>query len=297
MLLITGASGFVGRHLLARLQCHSPAIDAVECSILSLYHREEIPGAMCLDLLNSVAVNSLFRSHDISGVIHLAAEARPAECEKVPERAWMTNVDATRNLLSAASATSPFFLYLSTDMVFNGDRGNYTEKDPSDSRCVYGQTKAAAEVLVQQYAGPSCIIRPALIYGPDIVTRTSSLGWTLRTIASGSGHFFTDEIRTPVYIQDLVSVILEVWKRKHSGTLHVGGPETLSRYEFAMEVSDACGLPSSMVKPGTLGNDPVNGWRPRNLSLISEIVKELHNFTLLRDALDQMRNEGFLQCP
>lgn len=289
MLLVTGASGFVGQHLLAQLGNHSPANTKYRAEVLPVFRNNPVKFGVSVDLTDEAAVTALFASRKISAVIHLAAEARPAECEKNPEIAHATNVSATHNLLVACQKSSPYFLYVSTDMVFNGDRGGYGERDMPDATGVYGRTKTKAELLLQMYSGPWCIVRPSLIYGAPIGGKISSLTWTLDTIRSDQGSFFADEVRTPVWIKDLVSLLIVLCDARHQGIVHAGGPERLTRLDFANFVAQEWDLSKEQIRSAKMENDPINRWRPRDLSLLPETAHDLHCFTNVAAALHAVR--------
>lgn len=290
MILITGASGFVGQHLLT-LYSEQPYADSsqAEGGILSAWRSNAIDGGIQLDLTDAAAVQRVFDSHPITAVIHLAAEARTALCERDPALAQRGNVEATRNLLSACAGPLPYFLYASTDMVFRGDAAPYSEDDPTDAVAAYGKSKADTEKLVRGYKGAWAIVRPALIYGPPAGGRVSSLTATLNMLRSGDGQFFTDEFRTPVYVKDLVQLMAKLTAQRLTGTFNAGGPERVSRYKYARRVAIEWGMDSDQVQCGEIGNDPVHAWRPKDISLVSDRAHELVEFTPMDQALKESK--------
>ncbi len=291
MLLITGASGFVGSHLMAEVSKSSSTTPIFLRSIFPIYHTHQVAGGISVNLAHKSEVEALFAGQAISAVIHLAAEARLADCETNPDEAYKSNVLATSNLLSACQATLPYFLYVSTDMVFSGNRGTYTEEDIPEPISVYGRTKLEAEKLVQDYPGAWCVVRPSLIYGTEVNGRKSSLTWTLETIRSGNGRFFSDEIRTPVWINDLVALLIKLCATQHQGLVHAGGPERLSRLDFAYCAADIYGLQRAQIKADELSGNPIHKSRPRDLSLISETAHRLIAFTDVKTALKVIRGK------
>ena len=176
MLLLTGASGFLGRHFLRWNETLSPA-EALP--VVPIYKTTLLATGNKVDLSSEAEVNALFASVPIDGIIHLAAESRTGVCQRNPELARAGNVEPTRNLLAAAERHNAWFCYVSTDMVFNGKQAPYDVEDTPSPVNEYGVSKIAAETLVREYDGPWCIVRPALIYGETIESRGSSLSWTL----------------------------------------------------------------------------------------------------------------------
>lgn len=292
MLLITGASGFVGQHLLAYFYYQSDGSAQAHANILPAWRSNSVDGGIQLDLTDAAAIRHLFDSYEITAIIHLAAEARTGLCQKDPELAQRGNVDATRNLLNVcAREPLPYFLYVSTDMVFRGDAAPYTEDAPTDAIAAYGQSKAQTEKLVQQYAGPWSIVRPALIYGPQTANRISSLTATLQMLRTGEGQFFTDEYRTPVYVNDLVRLFDNLVTDRRTGIFNAGGPERMSRYEYAQQVAQTWNLDTNKIKRGTIGSSPEHAWRPKDISLISNKAHELVDFTPMARALADIVNQ------
>jgi len=290
MLLITGASGFVGRHLLQFISNLSPAEPGF-AGVLPLYNATPVDGGYQVNLTDPGEVARMFRSQKISGVIHLAAESRTAICQQDPQTAYFGNVVATANLLKASAGISPlpYFMYVSTDMVFSGHEGGYQATDPVAPINEYGRSKVQAESLVSQYPGNWSIVRPALIYGATIGDRGSSFSWTLDVLKSGKARFYTDEVRTPVYVNDLIRLIWLLWHTRFRGIIHAGGPERLTRFEFARQVASHWKLELSPNQTAQLSDDPANAWRPRDLSLISNHAHSITPFTPLEHALSEIR--------
>ena len=298
MLLLTGASGYVGRHLLAYLKSGDNSVALPDGDILPVWRSHEVPGGVQLDLCDADAIDGVFTGHRISAIIHLAAEARTGICERDPKLAVAGNVDATRNLLNAcekqgaAGQPLPYFLYTSTDMVFRGDQAPYTAENATDAVSAYGRSKADTEELVRQYNGQWAIVRPALIYGPPYGGRVSVVSSTLEAIRSGHGAFFEDELRTPVFVKDLTRLIGAMVTQRMEGIVNAGGPDRVSRYDFALAVANACGISGEKVNRGLIGDDPAHAWRPRDISMISDQAHGLVEFTRLAEGLHQTARDG-----
>lgn len=288
MLLITGASGFVGSHLLKALQQES---DKSGVEYLPVWRSNPINGGFQADLTDSNVVYDLFERHNISGIVHLAAEARTGLCQQNPEIATIGNVQVTSNLLAAASATSslPYFLHISTDMVFRGDAAPYSEDAPTDAISAYGSSKAQAEKLVQSYPGQWGIVRPALVYGEPTDNRISVVSATLAAIRSAKGAFFEDEFRTPVYIADLINLLLFMIRNRKTGIINAGGADRISRYDFAKMVAENWSIPANQVRRGLIGDDPKHAWRPKDISLVSDQFHASIEITPLQTALKKIQ--------
>lgn len=294
MLLVTGASGFVGQHLLALLNQQSASSHVKPIPYMALTGRSKSNGGTSIDLVDPMRVAELFRGHRFDGIIHLAAESRTGLCQDDPAMAIAVNADGTRNLLQGAATQGSWFLYVSTDMVFSGREGNYRATDSPAPILEYGRSKLLAEESVTLYPGPWCIVRPALIYGAPAGGRESMLSWTLENLRSGTGRFFVDELRTPVWVDDLARLLLTLYRNKHTGVVHAGGPDKLSRYEFACAVAREWGIPPENGGMAKAADLPDASWRPRDVSLVSDEAARLIQFHSTADALQRIHATGKL---
>ena len=141
------------------------------------------------------------------------------------EDEWSTNVDGSAAV--AAAAAGRRLVHVSSDLVFDGSRGRYTEDDEPAPVSSYGRSKVEAERRVAELASGSTIVRTSLIYGGP------EPGPQERLARKGT-RFFVDEIRSPVQVGDLADAVLELIGIDCAGVLHLGGADDISRYDFAL---------------------------------------------------------------
>lgn len=147
-ILLTGASGQLGQAI----------VDS------GIFPHLLVPSIDELDITEFICVEEYFRRHKFDAVIHCAALARMAECEEDPVKAINTNIIGTSNLVKAVIGkenklnTSIRFVHISTDGVYPGTRGDYSEKDETIPYNKYGWTKLGAECAVNLLTN-FCIIR------------------------------------------------------------------------------------------------------------------------------------------
>jgi dTDP-4-dehydrorhamnose reductase len=202
-LLVTGGSGYLGRELLRR----SPA--AVGASRGS---------GLRLDVRERGAVQAAFTELRPAVVIHTAYD--------MEDRA--TTYDGAVNVARAAAGVGARLIHLSTDVVFDGEKGApYVEQDEPTPVTAYGRDKADAEPAVREAHPDALIVRTSLMYGG------AEPGRHERVAADPDAVFFTDEVRSPVHVGDLAAALLELAEGERSGILHVAGADALSRYDFA----------------------------------------------------------------
>ncbi len=140
------------------------------------------------------------------------------------EDAWSTNVEGTQTVAEAAAGVR--LVHLSSDIVFDGTLGHYSEEDTPAPVNDYGRSKAEGELRVADAHPGATIVRTSLIYGDP--------GGPQERLAREGKRFFVDELRSPVHIRDLALAVLEVLDLEFPGPLHVGGADDVSRYDFAL---------------------------------------------------------------
>lgn len=305
--LVTGASGFLGHHLVRFLEAHH--------EVAACWHSSPVEfdkaRSVCLDFTDRDQCGSVLSDFAPTHIVHAGAMTQTGECEKAPEKAWKTNVEGTANLLDAAARHTPrterpHFVFLSTDLVFNGRKpgGRYREEETSaangpDPLMVYGRTKLAAEQLVSRTAASGAltatVLRSALIYGPPTAPRPCFLDWMIANIRRGDGTLFQDEYRSPVYVEDLCQAIVSACERKAEGVYHTGGPDRLSRYDFGLLVAELFSFPRDNVKGTSAAGTPLAALRPADVSLdITRTIRELNwRPRTCREGLQFLRRQGW----
>ena len=195
---------------------------------------------------------------------------------------WASIVEGTSNLICAFKTVQerfkrenkyllPKFFFISTDSVFDGEKGNYTEQDTPQPIWDYGEAKRKAEEIVLSNGG--IVVRTSLVYGfnPfDPRTRDLFLG------LQGQKPlivYFDDEYRCPIYVSDLCNVLLELSKMDSPSVLHVAGPQRLSRYEFTVQLAQAMGFKREKVKKGYQKDSGLI--RPKDVSMNISLAQKL----------------------
>jgi len=183
-----------------------------------------------LDLLDFAAVEREYLQDSPSLLIHCAAISSVAAAQANPALARQVNVELTRFL--AGLAVDIPFVFFSTDIVFDGRRGNYREMDPANPLHLYGETKAAAEPIV--LANPRHLVLRTSINGGASRTGNRSFNEQLRVaMQQGQGMIlFTDEFRSPIPAVVTIRVLWELVKANHTGLFNVAGAEKLSRWQI-----------------------------------------------------------------
>jgi len=239
--LVVGAAGLVGSHLWAFLS--DAGVEVSACDVDSL------PVGISLDIRDRQQVARVF-SELRPDVVYLAAAITHVDyCESHPEETRSVNVRGAINVAEAASAIDAKVVYFSSDYVFDGTNGPYSETDPTNPICEYGRQK----VLVEQYLAlvslDCLIIRTTVVYGWEW-QRKNFVCRLLRTLQDGKALYApADQIGSPTYAPDLAEGVFKLVRSGARGLYHVVGAQTASRYDFAVAAATAFGLPATLIRP------------------------------------------------
>jgi dTDP-4-dehydrorhamnose reductase len=271
-ILVTGGSGLLGSNI-ARL-----AVKDSEVYATYNYHRTLIPGCkfIPLDVREKPRVLSVFRDTKPHLVIHTAALASVDYCEEHPEEAWTTNVEGTENVAGASKEIGARLIHISTDSVFDGKKGMYSEQDVPLPVNAYARTKLEGEKRVQHLVPDSIIVRTAF-YGWGLNRRTSLSEWVVDNLREGKHlNMFTDVFFSPIFLDDLVRIMLKMYHQNLAGVYHVGSSEWCSKYDFGRGIAEAFGCDAANISPGSIESAGLTAPRPNNLSLnVAKLSREL----------------------
>ena len=244
-LLITGASGLYGTKL-AKLAISNGlevySSDVQELSVSGNFVK--------MDITNKEVVNETFSRVKPDIVVHAATLTDVDKCELNKDLAWKINVEGTKNIMEAAKGAGSFLIYISTDYVFSGEKGNYKETDTPDPINYYGFTKLKAEELVKTQS-EYFIARPSVIYGSTPAAGKVNFAlWLIETLRSGGrAKIVTDQWNTPTLNTNLAEMTLEVAQRRLTGIYHLCGATRVSRFEFAELIAQTFELNKSLIDP------------------------------------------------
>ena len=284
--LITGGSGFVGWNLCNFLIKHHE-ICASFCE-----HPFQIEGCRFLqiDLTRKTQVIEAIGRCKPAIIIHAAAISSPDVCEQNKTLAWEVNVSGTQNILDAALQYKCRVVYISTDMVFDGERGNYSEIDAPAPVNYYGLTKQEGEKLCLQSGADALVVRITLQYGRGNGVHPSFSDRLMANLQSGKHvSLFADQFRTMTSVLDTARGLEIAALCGTAGEIyHLTSPERVSRYEFGRMFASVFNFPQNLLKQSLMEEVPAAARRPKDVSLNGE--KFLHQFNYQpRTVLDGLR--------
>ena len=293
-MLVTGAGGLLGASFaIAASQLYSVA------ACFGRHHliRDGVEG-FSLDLRRNDETMALLARARPEIVVHLAALTNVDYCETHPGEAEEVNVGITERLAVWAAANGARFLLMSTDSVFDGRHGGYTENDEPHPLNRYAATKLAAERVVQASGLKHLIVR-ASIYGWNAQPKNSLAEWILSRLEAGQYvPGFTDVIFAPLLVNTLADIMLTMIRKGASGVYHVASRDAVSKFDFACAVAAAFGYADRLIVPTVVGTS-LKAPRPRNTALdAGKLQRELGVAlsTVHEDILRfrQLRETGFV---
>lgn len=266
-ILITGADGYIGSHLVEyfqkkNLEVHGLVLDALE--------RENFHQA---DITSSEAVLDIIAKVNPNIVIHSAGLSSLAQCEKDKETAEKINVQGTKNIVDSIKQvnTETKLVFFSSDYVFEGTSGNYKENDERSPKTVYGQNKKDAEDYVQSNVKNYIICRTANVYGKG----GNFFKFLTETLQEDKEvEVFDDVFYTPTYIDYLIDSLDQLMEKDYMGVMHIVGPERVSRYQFALKMAEAMGKDPRSIKAV---HQPEGGLIAADSSLDSGLLRGILN--------------------
>ena len=283
-ILVTGANGFLGQHLVKMLLDEtSNLIIATGKGDQRTPFQNTSLEYVSLDICDGVAVHHLLEMIHPELVIHCAALTQADECELNEIPCWNINVTATRFLLDASKKIGARFIFLSTDFVFDGADGPYHEDDIPNPVSYYGSSKVAAEKAVWESGLDAAVVRTCLVYGDTVTgTRSNVVTWVKDNLEQGKPiRVVSDQWRTPTYVEDLSKGILLLIDKKAAGTYHISGEDLLSPYEMALATAAYLNLDASLIEKVDASTFSQPAKRPARTGFIIDKAKHELGFTPL----------------
>lgn len=270
-ILITGVSGLLGNNLAWFFK--------EKYQVLGLYHRHpvDIEGVLTkeIDILSLTSLRECLLNFQPDVLIHCAALADIDHCEKFKEEAMEINVHGTRNIVDGLKELSTRLVHISTDAVYDGKKGNYTEEDPIQPVNYYGWTKYYSENEALRRKG--ALVLRTNIFGWNVLEKTNLGEWVLKYLKTGQ-HIqgFGDVYFSGIYTMDLAKLIAACLQRNLAGTYISASRTSMSKYDFALELARVFSENSDLIQKASVKDLHFPAERGKNLSLcVDKLEKAL----------------------
>lgn len=279
-ILITGSNGLLGQKLVYNLKQRKD----VELYATAIGENRLIDKSgysfLSLDITDRNNVNKVIENVGPDVIINTAAMTNVDACEINKEACWKINVDAVNYLVEASIKSNSHFIHLSTDFVFDGESGPYSEKDTPNPLHYYAESKLAAEKIIQKKSNNWAVLRTIIIYGiTDNMSRSNLVLWSKGEIEKGNTiRVVNDQYRSPTLAEDLAEGCIAVADKNAQGIYHLSGPETNSILELVYKVAEYYNLDKSKIIPVTSASLNQPAKRPLKTGFIIEKAKTDLNF-------------------
>lgn len=279
--LITGSNGLLGQKLIYQLVGYPNyqlfATSRGENRTLLKKRYEYIP----LDITDEQEVKETFEAVQPDIVINAAAMTNVDACEDDREECWKLNVDAVQYLVSACEEYNAHFIHVSTDFIFDGEDGPYDEEAIPNPISYYGESKLAAEKIVQQSSCVWSIARTVLVYGVvDNMSRSNIVLWAKSALESGKElTVVNDQFRTPTLAEDLAHGCILIAQKGAKGIYNISGEELMCVIDLVKKVAQYYELDDSKIKPISSSTLNQRAKRPPKTGFILEKAKKDLGYT------------------
>jgi dTDP-4-dehydrorhamnose reductase len=293
-ILITGANGLLGSNLctMYSMQNEVYATDIIKPDLPKCQNYK-------LDILDKKDL-LLVEKIKPDLIVHCAALVNVDFCEEHPEDADKINHIGARNIAEVSKKAGSYLIHISTDSIFDGRSGNYKEDDKPNPINAYAKTKLEAENAVQKTGGNYAITRTN-IYGWNRQNKESLAEWMLHKLERKEELPAVNDVYfSPILVNNLGEVILELYSLKYKGILHVCGSESCSKLDFAKRLCNVFKLDSKLIKPISKNSLNFKAKRPDNMSLNCSKAKGLLKTRLLNveeglKRFKELRENGFME--
>ena len=267
-ILITGSNGMLGQRAV-EFYLSKENIELLTTSVEEKSVIESVD-YISSDIRNRDEIKKVIYDYCPDFIVHTAAFTNVDLSEKMREEAWKINVKGVEYIAEAARAIDAHIIHISTDYVFDGKDGPYSENVKPNPVGYYGRTKLASENALRISGTFFTILRTNVLYGIAYNSRPDFVRWVVSSLNKKEKiRIVKDQINNPTFIDDLVQGINKIIEFKKTGIYNIGGKEFLSRYDFTLRIANFFNLDKNLIIPITTEelNQPAR--RPLKSGLIT----------------------------
>ena len=274
-ILITGANGLLGQKLVGLLANQSDIELVATARGANRLPNTEGYTYLAMDITDRQQVLDVMAQVRPDAVIHGAAMTDVDKCELDKDACWAQNVSAVEYIVDACRTVGAFLCHVSTDFIFDGAAGPYTEEAEGNPISFYGWSKYAAEkIVINSGRGGDPldwgIARTVLVYGiAHDMSRSNIILWVKKSLEEGKTiKVVTDQFRSPTLAEDLAMGCALIAKKKATGIFNISGKEVLTPHEMALQTAEYFGLDNSLITEATAATFTQTARRPPRTGFI-----------------------------
>ena len=269
-ILVTGSAGLVGSQVVK---------DLIEQNyeVYSCYHKSkpEHGIAVNLDLVNQEEIKTAIHKTKPAAIIHLAAITNVDQCEIQPDLAKKINSRATEILARQAARQNSFFVYVSTDYIFDGKNKMRKESDMPNPLSSYGKSKLEGELVLNNMAFAYAIARTSTPFGFHNLKKSFPIWIKENLEAKKDIPVSVDQFTSPTFVPHLSKMLIEIATKQLTGIIHTAGASRISRYSLAEMISEKLNLDKKFLRPVSMSEMTWKAQRPKDSSLDVSLATEL----------------------
>ncbi|MBI5003373.1 NAD(P)-dependent oxidoreductase [Candidatus Woesearchaeota archaeon] len=238
-ILIIGAGGFIGNELYAAFHGHK---------VFGTYCKTAVSGMTKLDITDKEEVERVLETMQPDVILQPAAQPWVDFCEQHPKESEKINFNGAQHVIDWCRNNQRYYLFLSTDYVFDGKNGPYQEDASTHPLNVYGMHKLQIEQeILRKLPSLGCIARTTTVYGWEVAGK-NFVAKFIKTLEEGKeSSVVCDQYATPTFVSDLARALVLLTEAKKTGVYHTAGPEYMSRLEFAEKIALVFGLDKHLI--------------------------------------------------
>lgn len=295
-LFLTGGTSLLGKALIAETPPGWKIILA-QHKHRNIFPKSKNVEPVILDVTNQAQTSVLVNRIKPQLVLHAAALSKVDFCQTHQRESWQINVEGTANIIKACEQNGIPLVFISSNAVFDGKKGSYSEKDEPNPLNFYGRTKYEGEKIVKQAKIPWIIVRLITMYGwQPKGARQNPVTWVLEKLKNGEKLKIVDDVRlNPLYNHDAAQALWTIIEKGQPKNIyHVAGGEVVNRYQWAVETARVFGFNPSLIfpVPSSFFTGKIAPRPPQTIYSIEKIKRELGIIPRgIKNGLEAMRNE------
>lgn len=283
-LIIFGATGFLGRNLMDyyKKKRQNP---------IGTYYKHNVPGLVKFDLRNPSLDTLNVDLKKIKYAIITSAITDMDLCKTNWDNSYEINVSGIKKLITLLNERDIIPIYISSDYVYDGEKGNYDEEDKMDPTMAYGKQKKEVEDFLTAQNKDFMILRLAKIYSHDFNDNTIITSIIQNLKKGETLKFATDQIFSPNFVGDVCGVIDGLIEKKSTGCYNISCGQPISRYDLAKKIQSELNISSGSIVPCLLEDLKFDDKRPKNTSMNNKkvIYKTGFKFTTIDESIKLLK--------
>ena len=293
-ILITGSNGLLGQKLLHKLRKDSSVQLIATSKGENRVSSKDGYTYFDLDITDNDAIAKLISIEKPQVVINTAAMTNVDLCEDERKTCDALNVDAVRYLADSCAKIDAHLIQISTDFIFDGQDGPYSEKDIPNPLSYYGLSKLKSEELLQAHIVKWTVLRTIIVFGVgEKLSKGNIVLWAKEALQQGDRlNIIDDQFRAPTLAEDLADICILAAKKKAFGIFNASGKDIMSIYEIVERIAKHYGNSTDHLNKISTETLKQKAERPRKTGFIldksiNELGYKPHSFEECLTIIDQ----------